>query len=224
VRILIVEDNRTLSDWIAALLRRQKYVVDCVYDGDYADYVLQTQDYSMVILDLSLPLLGGAEVLARLRARGAMTPVLILTADDTITSRVSALDGGADDYLAKPFDIEELEARIRARLRRRHEQLSPTTDYGSLTLDRTSGQFLLAGHDLTLTPREHAVLECLILRRGATVNKASLLENVFGLDDEANMNSIEIYVHRVRKKLEGSDVNIVTFRGLGYALRCEHAK
>ena len=224
MRILIVEDNRKLSDWISMLLRRKRYVVDCIYDGDDADYALQTQTYSMIILDLSLPTLGGVEVLARLRARGSMTPVIILTADDTITSRVSALDRGADDYLAKPFDIEELEARIRARLRRQHEQLSPAAHYGSLTLNRTSGQFSLAGHDLTLTPREHAVLECLILRGGATVSKANLLENVFGLSDEASANSIEIYVHRVRKKLEGSDINIITFRGLGYALRKENVQ
>jgi two-component system, OmpR family, response regulator TctD len=156
-------------------------------------------------------------------ARGSATPVLILTADDTITSRVSVLDGGADDYLAKPFDIEELEARIRARLRRRHEQLSPTAQCGPLVLNRTSGQFFLNGEDLVLTPREQAVLERLILREGTTVSKTSLMENVFGFDDSANINSIEIYVHRVRKKLEGSGVGIVTFRGLGYALRKDHA-
>ncbi|GGF48067.1 DNA-binding response regulator [Aliidongia dinghuensis] len=219
MRILIVEDNRKLSDWIAMLLRRSKYVIDCVYDGEDADYALKTQDYSLVILDLALPALSGTEVLARLRARGSTTPVLVLTADDSVPSRVSALDGGADDYLAKPFNIEELEARIRARLRRRHEPLSPTTRYGALSLDRNSGQFFLAGADLVLTPREHVVLESLILKEGGTVSKTSLMESVFGFGDSGNVNSIEIYVHRVRKKLEGSGVGIVTFRGLGYALR-----
>jgi two-component system response regulator TctD len=219
MRILIVEDNRKLSDWIAVLLRRSKYVIDCVYDGEDADYALRTQDYSLVILDLALPRLSGTEVLARLRARGSMTPVLILTADDSIPSRVSALDGGADDYLAKPFNIEELEARIRARLRRRHEILSPVAQFGALSFDQTSHQFSLAGADLVLTPREHAVLESLILKEGAAVSKTSLVESVFGFGDSGNVNSIEIYVHRVRKKLEGSGVSIVTFRGLGYALR-----
>ena len=219
MRILIVEDNRKLSDWIAMLLRRSKYVIDCVYDGEDADYALRIQDYSLVILDLTLPLLSGAEVLSRLRARGSTTPVLVLTANDSVPSRVSALDGGADDYLAKPFNIEELEARIRARLRRRHEPLSPTAHYGVLSLDRNSGQFFLAGVDLVLTPREHVVLESLILKEGATVSKTSLMESVFGFGDSGNVNSIEIYVHRVRKKLEGSGVGIVTFRGLGYALR-----
>ncbi|HLY87345.1 MAG TPA: response regulator [Acetobacteraceae bacterium] len=219
MRILIVEDNRKLSDWIAMLLRRSKYVIDCVYDGEDADYALRTQDYSLVILDLTLPLLSGTEVLSRLRARGSTTPVLVLTANDSVPSRVSALDGGADDYLAKPFNIEELEARIRARLRRRHEPMSPTAHYGILSLDRNSGQFFLGGTDLVLTPREHVVLESLILKEGATVSKTSLMESVFGFGDGGNVNSIEIYVHRVRKKLEGSGVGIVTFRGLGYALR-----
>jgi two-component system response regulator TctD len=222
MRLLIVEDNRKLSDWISMLLRRSNYVIDCVYDGEDADYALKTQEYSLVILDLALPRLSGTEVLSRLRIRGSTTPVLILTADDTVTRRVTVLDGGADDYLAKPFDIEELEARIRARLRRRHEQLSPTAQCGSLRLDRNSGQFFLGDNDLSLTPREHAVLESLILRAGATVSKTALMENVFGFDDSANVASIEIYVHRVRKKLEGSDVGIVTFRGLGYALRKDH--
>ena len=224
MRLLIVEDNRKLSEWISMLLRRSKYIVDCVYDGEDADYVLKTQEYSLIILDLSLPLLSGGEVLARLRARGSTTPVLILTADDTVTSRVSILDGGADDYLAKPFDFKELEARIRARLRRRNEQLSSVALFGALRLDRNSGQFFLGEQDLILTPREHAVLESLILREGATVSKTTLMENVFGFDDSANVTSIEIYVHRVRKKLEGSDIGIVTFRGLGYALRKDHVR
>jgi two-component system response regulator TctD len=222
MRLLIVEDNRKLSDWISMLLRRRKYVIDCVYDGEDADYALKSQEYSLVILDLSLPMLSGTEVLSRLRARGSATPVVILTADDTITSRVAVLDGGADDYLAKPFDIEELEARIRARLRRSHERLSPIVQCGSLRLDRNTGEFFLDEADLILTPREHAVLECLVLRAGATVSKTALMESVFGFDDNANIASIEIYVHRVRKKLEGSDVGIVTFRGLGYALRKDH--
>jgi two-component system response regulator TctD len=222
MRLLIVEDNRKLSDWISMLLRRRKYVIDCVYDGEDADYALKTQEYALVILDLALPRLSGTEVLSRMRTRGSATPVLILTADDTVTSRVAVLDGGADDYLAKPFDIEELEARIRARLRRSHERLSPTVQCGSLRLDRNTGEFFLDGADLILTPREHAVLECLILRAGATVSKTALMESVFGFDDSANIASIEIYVHRVRKKLEGRDVGIVTFRGLGYALRKDH--
>lgn len=223
MRILLVEDNRKLSDWLATLLRRSDYVVDCVYDGEDADYVLKTQHFSLVILDLSLPLLSGAEVLARFRARDRTTPMVILTADDSLGSRVSALDSGADDYLVKPFEIAELQARIRARLRRRHETQSPVVAHGPLELDRNTGQFSLAGQDLSLTPRERAVLEALILRSGGAVGKTALMESVFGLDDNANINSIEIYVCRVRKKLEGSGVGIATLRGLGYALRREHA-
>jgi len=219
MRILLVEDSRQLSDWLAKALRKDRYVVDCVYDGEDADHALKTQSYALIILDLSLPGLGGIEVLRRLRARGSAVPVLILTANASIAGRVSGLDTGADDYLAKPFDLSELEARIRAQLRRAGGQKSPIMELGSLAFDSTSREFTLRDTALPLTPRERAVLEMLIQRAGKPVAKAALAESVFGFDDEANPNAIEIYVHRVRKKLEGSDVGIATLRGLGYVLR-----
>jgi two-component system, OmpR family, response regulator TctD len=223
MRILLVEDSRQLSDWLAKTLRRDNYVVDCVYDGEDADHALRTQDYALVILDLSLPKRGGIDVLRQLRARGSSVPVLILTANDTIAGRVSGLDSGADDYLAKPFDLSELEARIRAQLRRESNKKNPLIDYGELSFDSNGRQFTLHGANLSLTPREHAVLETLIKRAGKPVPKGALAETVFGLSDEVNPNSIEIYVHRVRKKLEGSDVGIATLRGLGYVLRRQNA-
>jgi two-component system response regulator TctD len=219
MRILLVEDSRQLSDWLARTLRRENYVVDCVYDGDDADYAVQTQEYALVILDLSLPKVSGIEVLRRLRARGSTVPVLILTANDSVASRVSGLDTGADDYLAKPFQLSELEARIRAQLRRGSNQKNPILECGELSFDSNSRQFNLKHTALSLTPRERAVLEALIRRVGKSVAKGALAEMVFGFDDEANPNAIEIYVHRVRKKLEGSDVSIATLRGLGYVLR-----
>ena len=219
MRILLVEDSRQLSDWLAKALRKDRYVVDCVYDGEDADHALRTQPYALVILDLSLPGLGGIEVLRRLRARGDTVPVLILTANASVAGRVAGLDRGADDYLAKPFDLGELEARIRAQLRRAGNQKTPIVELGTLAFDSTSREFMLANAALPLTPRERAVLETLIQHVGRPVAKAALAESVFGFDDEANPNAIEIYVHRVRKKLEGSDVGIATLRGLGYVLR-----
>jgi two-component system, OmpR family, response regulator TctD len=219
MRILLAEDNRDLSEWISRLLRQSNYVVDCVHRGDEADTALQSQDYALLILDLGLPELDGIEVLRRLRARGDATPVLILTANDAVSSRVRGLDSGADDYLVKPFEVEELEARIRAQLRRSRGRVEQVIAYGPLAFDSQSRSFVLEGENLALTPREHAVLETLILNAGRPVPKERLVENVFGFDDEAGPSAVEVYVHRVRKKLEGSDVGIITLRGLGYMLR-----
>ena len=219
MRILLAEDNRDLSEWISRLLRQSNYVVDCVHRGDEADTALQSQDYALLILDLGLPELDGIEVLRRLRARGDATPVLILTANDAVSSRVRGLDSGADDYLVKPFEVEELEARIRAQLRRSRGRVEQVLVYGPLAFDSQSRSFVLEGENLALTPREHAVLETLILNAGRPVPKERLVENVFGFDDEAGPSAVEVYVHRVRKKLEGSDVGIITLRGLGYMLR-----
>ena len=219
MRILLAEDNRGLSDWLARLLRRERYVIDCVHDGDEADEALATQDYALAILDLGLPGLNGLEVLKRLRRRGGATPVIILTAQDSLASRVAGLDGGADDYLVKPFEISELEARIRAQLRRGSGAKAPMLEFGPLAFDSNLRSFALAGAPLALTPREHAVLERLMRDIGRTTRKNALAESVFGMDDEANPNAVEIYVHRVRKKLEGGGVGIATLRGLGYMLR-----
>ena len=220
MRLLLVEDNRQLSDWVAKTLRAEKYAVDCVYTGDDADHVLRLEQYALVILDLSLPKLGGLEILRALRARGSTVPVIILTANDTIDARIAGLNGGADDYLAKPFEITELEARIRAHLRRASAHQQPVVQCGPLAFDSNSRQFALGDEPLALTAREHAVLETLILRAGATVSKAALTTTVFGFEDEANPNAIEIYVHRVRKKLGEAGPSIVTLRGLGYVLKC----
>lgn len=220
MRLLLVEDNKDLSAWLSRTLRAQKYAVDCVHTGDDADHVLGIETYALVILDLGLPGLGGLEILRRLRARGNAVPVLVLTADDSLESRVAGLNNGADDYLAKPFEITELEARIRAHLRRANAHANPLVQCGKLEFDSNGRRFSVSGEQISLTARESAVLETLILRAGLTVSKAALTTSVFGFDDEANPNAIEIYVHRVRKKLVGSGAEIVTFRGLGYVLKC----
>jgi two-component system, OmpR family, response regulator TctD len=221
MRILLAEDNRELSSWLARLLRKDNYVIDCVYDGEEADEALATQDYALVILDLGLPRIDGIEILRRFRARNTTTPVLILTANDAVSSRVQGLDSGADDYLVKPFAINELEARIRAQLRRSHNNKATQVVHGPLLLDTTSREFQLAGSALALTRREHAVLEALLMRAGRPVAKSALAANVFGFNDDANPNAIEIYVHRVRKKLEGHGISIGTLRGLGYMLKVD---
>jgi len=146
-------------------------------------------------------------------------PVIILTANDAVSSRVRGLDSGADDYLVKPFAVEELEARIRAQLRRRRQSFEPEISYGGLSLDTHTGAFSIKGNPLSLTKRERGVLEALIMRAGRPIAKDALTESVFGLDDDANPNAIEIYVHRLRRKLDGTGVGIATLRGLGYVLR-----
>ncbi|MFG1423586.1 response regulator [Roseixanthobacter liquoris] len=221
MRLLLVEDNRELAAWLAKSLRQSTYAVDVVHDGLDAEHALEVAEYALVILDLSLPGLDGLQVLRRLRRRGSTLPVIILTANASLDGRVAGLDEGADDYLAKPFEIAELEARIRAQLRRVHRQADPVVVFGDLSFDSRTRLFALRDGELALTPREYAVLEHLLLKSGRTVSKAQLSQSVFGFEDEADPSAIEIYVHRVRKKLEGSNVRIVTLRGLGYLLRHE---
>lgn len=219
MRILLAEDDTELADWLARLLRHDRYVIDCVHRGDEAEAALLAHDYDLVVLDLGLPHLSGIEVLRRLRGRGSTTPVIILTSNDAVTSRVQGLDSGADDYLVKPFAIDELEARIRAQLRRSHQNIAPKPSFGALVLDPVSREFSANGCAIELTPREHSTLEALLQRAGRPVSKERLTESIFGFDDDANPSAVEVYVHRVRRKLEGSGVAIVTMRGLGYVLR-----
>jgi two-component system, OmpR family, response regulator TctD len=221
MRLLIVEDNAQLGDWLARILRKAGYTVDCVADGEDADHVLRGETYQLAIIDLGLPRIGGIDLIRRLRSRGAATPVLVLTANDTVSDRVRGLDAGADDYLAKPFDVAELEARVRAQLRRAGPIRNPVISVGPLAFDTNARQFHLDGEPMQLTPREHSVLEALVRRSGQAIGKAALVDSVYGIDDEVAPNAIEIYVHRVRKKLEGSGIAITTLRGIGYLLRYE---
>lgn len=219
MRILLAEDNDSLSDWLARLLRRENFVVDCVADGEAADAVLRTQSFDLVVLDLALPGLRGDQVLRRLRARDPATPVLVLTANDAMSSRVAQLDAGADDYMVKPFDIAELEARIRVLLRRRGRDRRSNITCGPLAFDATARTFTLHGEALHLTAREHAVLEALLLSAGRTVTKTTLTDTIAGMDDSLGPNAVEVYVHRVRRKVESQGVSIRTLRGIGYILQ-----
>jgi two-component system response regulator TctD len=219
MKILIVEDNLDLSQWLSRALRQHGYSVDCVASGEDADYVLKSENYSLVLLDLNLPKMPGGEVLRRLRARADHTPVLVLTANSSLQSRVGELDQGADDYLSKPFEMEELEARIRTLLRRSTGQTQPWLQCGDIRYDTNTRVFMQGSETMILTPRERAVLEVLFRSSGNTVSKKTLAQSVFSLDDDASADAIEIYVYRVRKKLESSTVRILTLRGLGYLLR-----
>ncbi len=223
MRILLAEDNKTLADWLEKALRHGGFAVDCMHDGADADHVLLTQSYDLVILDLGLPRMDGLDVLRRLRRRGSSAPVLILTARGEIEARVEGLNLGADDYLTKPFSLSELEARINAVIRRARGAASPLQTVGELEYDSVARMFRLRGEMLVLRPKEHAVLEVLIAREGKAVAKASLHERIFTLGDTASEEAVEVYIHRLRKRLQGSGVGIVTLRGLGYVLEREPA-
>ncbi|WP_295754938.1 response regulator [Undibacterium sp.] len=221
MRILLVEDHLELSRWLAKALEDAHLTVECAMNGADADALLHTQEYALVILDLTLPKMDGLDVLKRLRARGSKTPVLILTARGGLNEKVQGLNLGADDYLAKPFELAELEARVKALLRRSQGNEAVTLVCGELSFDTVARQFFYSENLMSLTPREHAVLEALITRRGQAVSKEKLFNEVFALDDDANLDAIEIYIHRLRKKLEqvsSGAVAITTLRGIGYLL------
>ncbi|MDX1366730.1 response regulator [Pseudomonas sp.] len=218
MRILLVEDHPQLAASVAQALKGVGWTVDVLHDGVAADLALASEEYALAILDIGLPRLDGFQVLARLRARGKTLPVLMLTARGEVKDRVHGLNLGADDYLAKPFELSELEARVKALLRRSVLGGEQQQRCGELVYDLATRRFSARGEGLSLTAREQAVLEAMIARPGRVMSKEQLAAQVFGLDEEASADSIEIYVHRLRKKLEGSGARIVTFRGLGYLL------
>ena len=218
MRILIVEDDLILADGLKNSLMQSSYAVDLATNGADADSVLVYQPFDLVVLDLGLPKVGGFEVLKRLRARGSKTPVLILTANDDLNDRVKGLDLGADDYLSKPFNLAELEARVRALIRRGQSGGSAIMSVGKLQLDTANRAASYDNASLNLSARELAVLEILMLKVGKVVNKEQMLEKLCNFDEDISDNALEVYLHRLRKKLDHSDINIRNIRGLGYLL------
>jgi two-component system OmpR family response regulator len=217
VRILIAEDDKIIADGLGRSLRHAGYAVDCATNGAEADTALVTGTYDLLILDLGLPRLSGLEVLKRLRGRNSTLPVLILTAQDGTEDRVRGLDLGADDYMVKPFELAELEARVRA-LTRRSSGTAPNIRFGRLSYDQVSRSAQIDGQTLDLSARETGLLEILLARAGRLVSKDQLVDHLCGWGEEVSHNAIEVYVHRLRKKLESGGVRIATLRGLGYCL------
>ena len=218
MHILIAEDDPAIAEGLTYALRRSGYAVDCVHTGAQADTALTGSRFDLLILDLGLPGMDGFEVLRRARARGARLPILILTAKDGVNDRVRGLDLGADDYLAKPFDLVELQARVRALSRRGEDSTGSLVQIGKLKFDKINRAAWIGERPIDLSARELSVLEALLRRPGRLVNKEQLVDGVYEWGESVTANAIEVYIHRLRKKLEGSNVRITTVRGLGYCL------
>lgn len=218
MRILVVEDDRTLADGLSRSLSAAGHSIDVVGDGVDAEASLGTTAYDLVILDLQLPRRNGLEVLRDYRAGGGSAPIMILTARNAVEDRVRGLDAGADDYFSKPFELSELEARVRSMLRRANSAPAPVLRHGALSVDTNGRRAEANGRNLNLSAREFALLEMLLLRVGRVVSKDALLDRLYGAGDQAGENAVEVFIHRVRRKLEPADVTIRTIRGLGYMI------
>ncbi|HOW48232.1 MAG: response regulator transcription factor [Rubrivivax sp.] len=216
MRVLLVEDDRMIGDSLRESLRAEGYAVDWVRDAEAAVAATGTERFDLLLLDLGLPRASGLEVLRTLRARGDATPVIVLTARDGPGDRVAGLDAGADDYLVKPFDLDELLARMRALLRRHAGRAAPLLRHGGVTLDPATHQVTLQGRPVLLSAREYAVLELLLQRPGAVLSRAQIEDRLYGWGEEIESNAVSVYVHQLRKKL-GADF-IRSMRGVGYFL------
>jgi two-component system OmpR family response regulator len=223
MRILLVEDDRVLADALSRALVQSAHAVDVVSTGEEADHALAPGTYDLAILDIGLPGLSGLDVLKRLRGRKSTMPVLMLTAFDTLADRVRGLDLGADDYLAKPFDLPELEARVRALLRR-STQSTPDLEHGLLRFDTVGRRVFHDKRPVELSPRELALLELLLMRAGRVVSKEHMVNHLYGWGEEVGDNAIEVNVYRLRKKLEPLGCEIRTVRGMGYLIDSSDAE
>jgi len=218
MRILVVEDNKTLADGLAAVLRGSGYAVDVVRDGISANAVLAAESFNLVILDLTLPEMDGLEVLRTMRARQNHSAVLVLTARGALDDRVKGLDLGADDYMTKPFEVSELEARVRVLLRREAGLRGASVTFGEISLDTNSRTLSASGKALDIPARELSVLEILLLRAGKVVAKQAVIQSLAAFDDDLSANAVEQYVSRLRKRLAPHGLTVRTARGLGYYL------
>lgn len=216
MRILLIEDNADLADAVIRRLRRSGHTVDWQADGLTASGLLEYERYDLVVLDIGLPRMDGISILERMRERGDDTPTLMLTARADIEDRVNALDVGADDYMGKPFDFREFEARCRALIRRRQVHSTSTVHVGALTLDHAARRLFLHGKPVELPRREYSLLEILVGHLGHVVEKQELASRLFGFDDSGGPNAVELYVGRLRKRLGSDVIRISTVRGVGY--------
>ncbi|MHB1668203.1 MAG: response regulator [Thiomonas sp.] len=219
MRLLLVEDDAMIGESVLDALRGDGYAVDWVRDGQMADTAWSTEHYDLVLLDLGLPRLDGLQVLKKARARRDRTPVLIATARDAVQARIAGLDAGADDYVLKPYDLDELQARIRALLRRAAGRAEPVFEHGPVRLNPATHEATFEGQPAQLSQREWAVLEALIARPGVILSRTQLEEKLYSWKDEISSNAVEVYVHSLRKKL-GADF-IRNIRGMGYVISRE---
>jgi two-component system response regulator QseB len=214
MRLLLVEDDAMIGESVRKGLQQDGFAVDWVQDGRAAELALETTPYDTLLLDLGLPRKAGLDVLVSLRRRGDTLPVLILTARDAVADRVKGLDAGADDYLVKPFDLEELAARIRALLRRKSGRADPVVHVGNLTLNPATREVSLDGKPISLSAREFGLLHALVERPGAVLSRAQIEEKLYGWGHEVESNTVEVYVHALRRKLGANFIRNV--RGVGY--------
>ena len=219
MRVLLVEDDAMLGNGIQVGLKQSGFAVDWTQDGEAAKLALEIEDYSLLVLDLGLPKISGAELLKWLRGKNSKIPVLILTARDTVADRVTGLNSGADDYLIKPFDLDELIARLHALSRRSAGQVNQTLQHGTITLDPATHQVLKDGNNIDLSAREFSVLYELLLHVGRVLSREQLEQTLYGWGEEVESNSVEVHIHHLRKKL-GSKL-IRTLRGVGYVIDIE---
>jgi two-component system OmpR family response regulator len=221
MKLLLAEDDAILADALSASLRKAAFEVEVAANGAVAEYLLLKHNFDLGVLDLGLPLVDGLTVLKRVRAARPTLPMLVLTALDGLDDRVAGLNAGADDYLTKPFDFPELEARIRALLRRSRSGAGPVQQMGRVTFDRDARRALVNGDQLELSPREWMLFDLLLTQRDKVVTKDQIAEAWAVERTESNPGSIEVYIHRIRRKLETSGLAIRTVRGLGYLLEAE---
>ena len=214
MRLLLVEDDAMIGASVQQGLRQDGFTVDWVRDGQAAELALGGETYDLVVLDLGLPKKPGLEVLRTLRRKNNSLPVLVLTARDAVSDRVKGLDAGADDYLVKPFDLNELAARIRALLRRRAGRADPLIRHGNLTLNPATHEAIFNGKPLLLSVREFAVIQMLLDRPGAILSRAQIEERLYGWGEEVESNAVEVYIHALRRKLGANFIK--TVRGAGY--------
>lgn len=216
MRLLLVEDDELLGDGVKTGLSQDGYTVDWLKDGESAEAALKTETFDLIVLDLGLPKLSGLHLLQHIRHQGIATPVLILTARETIEDRVKGLDSGADDYLTKPFDLDELSARIRALIRRSSGRADVTIQYRNIILDPASHSVTVDGNPIKFPRREFALLQKLLESTGHVLSREQLMQSMYGWDEDVDSNALEVHIHNLRKKLNADYIR--TIRGIGYMI------